>query len=186
MAQPRATTEQYATPASIAAEAIYFAHGKRDIAARSVVDLGCGNGVLAIAARILGATRVVGIDSDPAALETARENAARAKVDVEWRLGDVGALREPFETVVMNPPFGAQRRGADRPFLATAMACGRSVYVFLNAKAEGFVRRRIEGGDGRITDRVVYRFPIPHTFEFHREAVRRVEVVFYRFEVAKG
>ncbi len=142
--------------------------------------------MLAIAAKLLGAGRVMGLDSDPTAVEVARRNAERARVDVEWRLEDVRSVREHFETIFMNPPFGSQRRHADRPFFDTALAWGHVVYAFLNARAEGYVRRRIESGSGKITDRLPYAFPIPHSFEFHREEVRRIDVVLYRFEVAKG
>ncbi len=182
---PTPSAEQYPTPAGIAAEVAYVAHAKGDVEGRSVVDLGCGNGVLATAAKLLGAGRVVGVDSDPSALDVARRNAERAHVDVEWRLTDVQAIRETFDTVIMNPPFGSQRRHADRPFLDAALAWGRVVYTFLNAKAEAYVRHRIESASGRITDRLAYAFPIPYTFAFHREELRRIDVVLYRFEVAK-
>ena len=184
--RPVASTEQYLTPAGIAAEVGYLAYAKGDVDGRSAVDLGCGNGVLAIAAKLLGADRVVGVDSDSAALEVARRNAARAHVDVEWRLADVRALHETFETIFMNPPFGSQTRHADRPFLDAALAWGRIVYTFLNKNAEAYVRRRIESASGRITDRLAYAFPIPRTFDFHRQDLRRIDVVLYRFELAKG
>ena len=45
-------------------------------AGRSVLDYGCGSGILAIAARRHGAARVVGVDIDPEACVVARENAA--------------------------------------------------------------------------------------------------------------
>lgn len=183
---PASATEQYPTPAGIAAEVAYLASAKGDVDGRSVADLGCGNGVLAIAAKLLGAGRVIGLDSDRTAVEIARRNAERAQVDVEWRLADVGSVGERFETIFMNPPFGSQRRHADRPFFDSALAWGHVVYAFLNARAEAYVRRRIESGSGEITDRLPYAFPIPHTFDFHREEVRRIDVVLYRFEVGKG
>ena len=183
---PAATAEQYPTPAGIAAEVAYLASAKGDIEGRSAADLGCGNGVLGIAAKLLGAGRVMGLDSDPTAVEIARRNGERARVDVEWRLADVGSAGERFETIFMNPPFGSQRRHADRPFFDAALAWGHVVYAFLNARAEAYVRRRIESGSGKITDRLPYAFPIPHTFDFHREEVRRIDVVLYRFQMAKG
>ena len=48
----------------------------------TVLDYGCGSGILAIAAMKLGAARAVGVDIDPLALETARYNASTNAVDV--------------------------------------------------------------------------------------------------------
>lgn len=183
---PNASVEQYATPAGIAAELVLFAYGRGDIAGRSVLDLGCGNGVLAIAASYLGASRVLGVDVDANAIEIARKNASRLAVDIEWRAADVRAVREKVDTVLMNPPFGAQTRHADRPFFETALACADVVYTFLNAKSESFVRDAIETRGGTISDRLAYAFPVPRTFAFHRDDERSVEVVLFRIEVAKG
>jgi len=183
---PSPSTEQYPTPAAIAAEVIQFALGRGDIAGRSVVDLGCGNGVLAIAAKLSGGSRVLGVDADQGSIEVSRRNGQRAEVGVEWILSDVSSLHEPFDTVVMNPPFGAQTRHADRPFIDAALAVGRVVYTFLNAPSEDFVRRRIEATGGRVTDRLEYGFPIPRMFPFHRQEVRPHDVLLYRVAVAKG
>lgn len=50
----------------------------------SVLDYGCGSGILAIAAARLGAGRVVGVDIDPAAVLAARDNAGRNHVEAEF------------------------------------------------------------------------------------------------------
>ncbi|AXR05036.1 50S ribosomal protein L11 methyltransferase [Salinimonas sediminis] len=50
------------------------------VADKSVVDFGCGSGILALAALKLGASRVVGIDIDPQALLASEENARRNEV----------------------------------------------------------------------------------------------------------
>lgn len=51
-----------------------------DLSDKTVVDFGCGSGILAIAALKLGAKRVVGIDIDPQALQASHDNAARNHV----------------------------------------------------------------------------------------------------------
>ncbi|MFQ1879385.1 50S ribosomal protein L11 methyltransferase [Aeromonas veronii] len=48
-----------------------------DLSGKTVVDFGCGSGILGIAALKLGAARVIGIDIDPQAIQASRDNAAR-------------------------------------------------------------------------------------------------------------
>lgn len=51
-----------------------------DLAGKTLIDYGCGSGVLAIAALKLGAVRAIGIDNDPQALIASRDNAQRNAV----------------------------------------------------------------------------------------------------------
>lgn len=67
----------------------------------SVLDYGCGSGILAIAAKKLGAGRTAGVDVDPAALASAAENAARNDVTIRL-LSSNEPLDERFERVVAN------------------------------------------------------------------------------------
>jgi ribosomal protein L11 methyltransferase len=48
-----------------------------DLAGKTLIDYGCGSGVLAIAALKLGAARVIGVDNDAQALAASRDNAER-------------------------------------------------------------------------------------------------------------
>lgn len=45
-----------------------------------VIDFGCGSGILAVAALMLGAKKVIGVDIDPQALQASRENAKRNQI----------------------------------------------------------------------------------------------------------
>jgi ribosomal protein L11 methyltransferase len=69
----------------------------------SLLDVGCGSGVIAIAAFRLGFSPVSGVDHDPAALESARRNAVANGVSIELWQGD--ALEDPLpvtDVVVAN------------------------------------------------------------------------------------
>ena len=57
-----------------------------DLAGKTVVDFGCGSGILAIAALKLGAARVIGIDIDPQAIQASRDNAERNGVAEQLEL----------------------------------------------------------------------------------------------------
>ncbi len=61
----------------------------RGSAGRAVVDLGCGSGILAIAARKLGFETVSGYDYDPSAVRTARDNAATNGLTIPFAQADV-------------------------------------------------------------------------------------------------
>jgi SAM-dependent methyltransferase len=87
-------------------------------AGQSVLDVGCGTGVVAVTAARAGA-RVTGLDLTPALLERARENAQIAEVSLDWQEGDAENL--PFDNgafdVVLSQ-FG--HMFAPRPEVATA------------------------------------------------------------------
>jgi len=178
--KPSAALEQYQTPATIAAEALYFAHGKGDIAGRKVLDAGCGTGILGIGAKLLGAEDVVAIDMDEAALAVAMENARALGVDICLLTVDVKDFPEACDTVLQNPPFGAQRRGADEPFLERALAVAPVAYSFHNAETQDWVERKVAALGGVVTDRLPFAFPIPHMFPHHRKEEVTVPVVLFR------
>lgn len=62
-----------------------------------VLDVACGTGVVSVTAARIGA-RVTGLDLTPELLQRARENAATARVDIEWHEGDAEALPFPDST----------------------------------------------------------------------------------------
>jgi ribosomal protein L11 methylase PrmA len=58
------------------------------IAGASVLDVGCGSGILSVGACLLGAGSVLAVDIEPLAVEVARENAALNGVEFEARVSD--------------------------------------------------------------------------------------------------
>jgi ribosomal protein L11 methyltransferase len=77
---------------------------EHDLRDRTVLDVGCGSGVLSIAACALGAARVVAIDVDPDAVAATRANARRNGVGerVDTRVATPHDVAEPFAVAVAN------------------------------------------------------------------------------------
>jgi len=181
--EPKPELEQYRTPGNVASELLWLAHSAGDIAGKVVADLGTGTGVLAIGAKLLGAEKVYAVEIDEKALEVARRNAERAGVDVEFINADVSEFNERVDTVIMNPPFGSQRRHADRPFLLKAFEIADRIYSIHLAKPE--VRSFIErfSADNGFTPLrlATVPFEIPAQFFFHRKRLERILVDIYLF-----
>ncbi len=73
---------------------------------QTLLDYGCGSGILAIAAARLGAARVVGVDIDPQAVQAARDNAARNQVAIDCMLPQAlpaGAYDVLVANILTNP-----------------------------------------------------------------------------------
>jgi putative methylase len=182
---PRAALEQYQTPAPLAARLLYHALMKGDIGGKSVCDLGSGTGVLAIGAALLGAGMVKGIEIDQQAVRIAEKNAALLGADVEFMVADVRdatlprRITTPCDTVIMNPPFGAQRTHADRPFIDLALSIAPFTYSIFNAGSTQFIKT-YTAGRAEITEKVGGVFPIKRTFSFHTRDVQDIEVEILR------
>lgn len=178
---PELELEQYQTPPLLAAEILHFAYMQGDLD-DSVQDLGCGTGILAIGAKLLGARKVVGYDTDSKALDTARINARKLEVEIEFVLSDIADIKERVKTTVMNPPFGARVKGRDRPFLSSALRTSEVIYSIHNRGSLAFIQKFIK--PAIITHSYVAKFPIKRTFDFHKKEREVIEVEIYRIKVS--
>jgi putative methylase len=203
---PSPNLEQYTISPDVAATMLYMAaYANDDIVDKEVLDLGCGTGRLALGAAFLGAEEVVGIDIDKTAVNVASRNSARTnlKKKVQWAVADIAAVHGDFDTVLQNPPFGVQRRGADREFLTKALELGKAVYslhksVYRDEALKGrlktrrvnaaqvppssFLERFIGSHGGRV--KAVHTMPmtIPHMFKFHTKRRHKFMVDLYVIE----
>jgi ribosomal protein L11 methyltransferase len=69
---------------------------------KAVLDLGCGSGILAISALLLGAKSALGVDIDETAVRVAKENAALNGVACEFRRGGIPGIDGKFGIVFAN------------------------------------------------------------------------------------
>ncbi|TRO43782.1 methyltransferase domain-containing protein [Candidatus Bathyarchaeota archaeon] len=188
---PQVSLEQYTVSEAVAAKILYLAaYTNGDIIGKSVLDLGCGTGRLAMAASYLGAQSVVGVDIDKTAIITASDNLAksRSKIHIQWVLADIDAVTGNFDTVLQNPPFGVQKRAADRKFLEKALEVGNVVYSLhnhpnvdkqlirrlkanpgglLRVEPSPFIEKFVQSHSGVVKAVYAMLMTIPRMFDFH-------------------
>jgi ribosomal protein L11 methyltransferase len=105
----------------------------------SVLDLGCGSGILSIAAARLGAARVLALDTDPLAIKATTENAAANGVSevIAAREGTLDADAGSFDMIAANISGLTLERLV--PDLAAALAPGGTLI------ASGFLEDAVSG-----------------------------------------
>lgn len=124
-----------------------------DLAAKTVIDYGCGSGVLAIAALKLGATHAIGIDNDPQALIATRDNAARNGVAGNLHVclpGELspGAQADVFVANILAGPLGelaprfAALCKAGAPFALSGILAGQEDDLLERYHGCGFTNLR--------------------------------------------
>ena len=181
---PKASLEQYFTPAVIATDVLFLAFSQSDIQGKFLADLGAGTGIFSIGACILGAKKTYAVEIDREAVEILKKNLKEFRCEnVEIVNTDIKNFTIPVDTVIQNPPFGSQKRHADLPFLLKALEIGRVIYTLHNSETRDFITRKIQETEGRITMSKEYEFPIPHQFHFHREEIHLHRVTLFRVEM---
>lgn len=174
--------EQYTTPATIAADMIYTAYSFGDIQDKVVVDLGCGTGILATGAYLMGAKKVQGYDIDPDVIAIAQNEAALHKRSIEFYTQEITSVQTICDTVLMNPPFGAQKANlkADRKFIEKGFEIASVLYSFHLKKTVPFMEKMVTALHGEITLQKDYDFPIKWIFDFHYKQVVNYKVSLLR------
>ncbi len=109
------------------------------LAGKSVLDVGTGSGILAIAAAKRGASPVVAVDTDMLAVDAARENAVRNGVAIPVGEGSAADVPGRFEVVIANIVSPVLQRIA--PHLAARLSGGGTLLVAgISAPAEAATR----------------------------------------------
>lgn len=187
---PSPDLEQYRTPPGIAAQLLLAAHADGAIAGKRVLDLGCGTGTFAVGAALLGARLATGVDLDAPAVALAQATAQALGVGpgtwfVTANLADWHPEPGAFDTVLMNPPFGAQKgnKHADRLFYdraAQAVRPSGTVWFLALERTERFLAGFASDLGARIDRVAAWDYPLEATMAHHRKDVQTVRVAGYR------
>eukprot|EP00890_Picochlorum_soloecismus_P000358 jgi/Picsp_1/1322/NSC_04803-R1_riken cdna 2810410a08 len=198
--KPKIELEQYPTGPHLAARMLYTVATVYDeFESKSVVDLGCGTGMLSIGAAMLGAGHVIGVDVDPDALHRALANMESYEdhLPIDLICSDVSQIatmagnngfdkRLTADTVIMNPPFGTRKKGADIEFLRAAFGISQhSIYSLHKTSTREYVRKFALRQMHAVSAEPVamLRYDLPASYAFHKMASKDVEVDVWRFQV---
>eukprot|EP00731_Ephydatia_muelleri_P001102 Em0001g1102a len=189
-----ADLEQYRTPPHIAAHFLWKVESHYGgIAHTSILDLGCGNGILSIGCALLRAKKVVGLDIDHAAVVTAQQNVDSLRVeyeldtDISFQIQDVKDLTcesfrgAHFDSVIMNPPFGTKTQlNIDTIFVQKALLFAGNVYSFHKKSTRSYWLRKQKEWNVEIECLETVSFNIEKCYKFHKDRSRDIEVDFLR------
>src|SRR3989338_4606872 len=161
--------EQYRIEGDFAATLLWKAYQDKCIDDMTVADLGCGNGILGIGALLLGAKFVYFLDSDDDSLEVCRKNLEESYDGRNYRIisGDVSEFNKRINTIIMNPPFGVQKRKAYKIFLETAMNHSDNVYSIHKIESRKFIESLSRENHFKVIEVIEKEFSIKKSYEFH-------------------
>ena len=174
---PKPELEQYTTPVDIAIDIIKKVNS-RGLLSGKIADLGCGTGRLAIGAAILGA-EVTGFEIDQTSLDIAINYSKKNNLKINWICSAVENITEEFDTVIMNPPFGSQRPGADRIFLEKALQISDQIWTIHMAETRSFIEKLVDERGGKIEMGYEFDFPITRSMPFHNKDVENQKAILY-------
>lgn len=185
--EPKPELEQYPiTPQGASLILTVIANTFNDIQGKVLADLGCGTGVLAIGAALLGAKEVIGVDIDQRQLEIAVKNAQKLNLmgKIRWINSDIQAFSLKVDVIIQNPPFGVQRgdRGMDTVFLKKALESAKIIYSLHKSgeKTQLYLRKFIQNQKAVLDTIVPLQINLPHLYEFHRKKNYPVQIDLYR------
>ncbi|MEK7680319.1 MAG: 50S ribosomal protein L11 methyltransferase, partial [Deltaproteobacteria bacterium] len=112
----------------------------------SLLDVGCGSGVLAIAAKKLGVKRAVAIDIDPVAVKVTKENAKINRVNITASGRHVRKIKGVFSVVAANIISGALKTLA--PELLERLKAGGFLILSGILRSEALALSRVFAGQG--------------------------------------
>ncbi len=179
--KPKLFLEQYSTDSEIAADILWDALMKGDIANKTIADLGAGTGILGIGALLLGAHHVYFVEKDLDVVMLLNQNLRILRNKNYTVLSmDVLGFTENVDTVFQNPPFGTKQAHADKPFMETAFRVANVVYSFHKTATDAFVRSIAADFLFHIAETYRFAFPLRQTYAYHRKKIERIEVTCYR------
>lgn len=191
---PKLHLEQYHTPPGVAANMLHAINLDKGLSDKTVLDLGCGCGILGLGCVNCGAAKVLGVDLDNAALliaEQNREDVGLASDNIHFLEFDVLKLRKEdvpvhfrqVDICVSNPPFGTRTKNLDFYFVRKGLEFSDVMYSIHKSSTREFFLKKAKDMD--VSVNFLFEnldFPIAQTYSFHKSKERCIKIDIVRFE----
>lgn len=193
---PKVSFEQYHTPPRTAAEMLHAVDMDVGLSGKTVLDLGCGCGILGLGCVNRGALKVIGVDIDEDALKIAERNRIEVGLisdEISYLQKDVRCLQKgdlpdlsAFDIVVTNPPFGTRSKNIDQLFVEKGLEFSNVVYSIHKSSTRDFMVKKAKEMGVHIRFMLENEdFPIVATYKFHKFAKHFIKVDIIKFEKKK-
>ncbi len=191
----KVSLEQYSTDSEVGASLLWNATLLDFIDDKTVLDLGCGTGILGLGALFLDADKVFLVDKDKDALDVLKENIKfiddkyfkinKQKYKIickDIQVLDVVDLdKMKIDLVIMNPPFGVKNKHADKKFLKVGFSTRKPVYSIHKVESRKFLEKFSADNGYKLTHFWEMDFPLKKSYSFHRKPVKKIKVCVCRF-----
>lgn len=189
----KVSLEQYSTDPNIAAFVVWHANLIDSLDEKTVLDLGCGTGILGLGCLLLNAGKVIFVDKDEDALDVLKQNIkfldenflTIKKNKYKIIKKDIGGLKKKdigkVDIVIMNPPFGVKYKHADKRFLEKAFSTRKVVYSIHKIESKNFLEQFSKDSKYEISHFWEKDFVLKQTMLFHRRRIKRIKVCVCRF-----
>ena len=189
---PLLSLEQYPTEGDLASKWIYKIYERGDIVDRTITDLGSGNGILGFACALMGAKSVKMIELDESSVEIISSNKELLRNELEnvgYPTIDIinhrvtSRLPDDFQsnTIIMNPPWGRQTKGADRPFLEAAFNSNAEVIHLMHSSEVKHPIAMAKENGWMVEKTLDADFRIRAAFQHHKSPIQTSKTTCWRF-----
>lgn len=183
--KPNIELEQYSTSAHLGASIVAAMENEYEaIETKSVVDVGCGCGVLSAAVCVLEPDYLLCIDVDKKCIDITQNNLADVEVPVDYLRLDVSKYNSrnfnyKHDTAIMNPPFGTRRKGADIEFLEFGLKIANDVFSLHKTSTRGYIQKLCESRNISAEVVATMRYDLPKLYKMHKKKSVDIEVDFW-------
>lgn len=184
---PKVHLEQYHTPPHLAATILHtIQNNYNDIDGKTVLDLGCGSGILTFGSILLGADFCFALECDKEILDIFIDNKNEFEItncdailfEINEKSLESSVFKQKVDTVIMNPPFGTRNCGIDLAFVQYAADISKVVYSLHKTSTRESILKKIQAFKNVEQVDVIaeMKYDLNQSYKFHKKSLHDIEV----------